>query len=181
MFTVSFMILVILGALVVIWVEIPRFEMAGDSTVALENQLLISRAAQLGNYLVLLAWALGAIIVAEVLIQHMAHRDRLNSDNAITWRLLTAAQILCPPLRLAAPSLEMGRSSLVTCVRVAKSWPKTIQAFAGSIQSTHAGICIVDSANSSDRICIARPGPSIRMVATYPSHLYGRNLVCLCR
>ena len=113
MFTVSFSILMILAALVVVWVEIPRYSFlnstvdADHADAAIYAQSVINQASLMGSYLVIAAWALGTIIVCEVLIQHFLQLKNIKPDNAFQWRLASVAQMLCPPLRLAAPNLEM--------------------------------------------------------------------------
>ena len=113
MFAVSFLILVNLAALVVVWVEIPRYSFLNHAVevehvdVAIHAQSVIDQASLLGSYLVLSAWALGSIIVCEVLVQHFLQLKNVKPDNAFQWRLSAIAQMLCPPLRLVAPNLEM--------------------------------------------------------------------------
>ena len=113
MFTVSLSILVTLAALVVVWVEIPRYSFVSqgfeteNAQVIAHAQVLIDEASNLGNYLILAAWALGSLIVCEVLILHFIQLRQIKPANPLMWRLSAIAQILCPPLRLVAPSLEM--------------------------------------------------------------------------
>ena len=111
MFTVSFLILVTMAALVVVWVEIPRYayinEVATGDAGVTHSQSVIADANMLGHYLVIVTWALGSMIVCEVLVQHFVQLRKFRPDNQFQWKLSAAAQILCPPLRLAAPCIAM--------------------------------------------------------------------------
>lgn len=110
MFGLSLLFLALLGTLIVVWVDIPRFSAINDAVV--ENAGSVTRdpiavaAATIGGYVAVAAWFLGFIIVGESVTRHLLEMQQVRPDNVLRWRLSLLSQCLCPPLRLAAPSLR---------------------------------------------------------------------------
>lgn len=113
MFIASLMFLVLVAALIVVWVDIPRFEFVNQTVgvEASEVELadpLSETANQIGSYLVYLILLLWLVIVCEVLVQLYISVRTDETINVLRWRIFAVLQCLCPPLRLAAPNIAMG-------------------------------------------------------------------------
>lgn len=126
MFCLSLLFLVLLAALIVVWVDVPRFELTrqqlesirssaengqlDDAAQQLEVEAeivdqLVSPINEIGNYLSLGVVVLWVIIVFEVLIQLYLSVRSIEMRGERRWRMFAYCQCLCPPLRLAAPNI----------------------------------------------------------------------------
>ena len=123
MFVLSLVFLGLVATLIVVWVEIPRFSaisevlssgealssgegLSPEAEDEIQFDPMTQAAAHLGGYVIIAAWLLGFVIVGEVIVQHCIQVRRQRPDEMLKWRLYLLAQVICPPLRLASPSLE---------------------------------------------------------------------------
>ena len=111
MFLVSLVFLVLVAALVVVWVDIPRFDLVQD-TVAGEDALdaeqhdfIAQSASRLGTWIVYLLAAIWLVIIVEVVLQLSLSTGQTGVNNLFAWRVFAFLQCLCPPLRLTAPNI----------------------------------------------------------------------------
>lgn len=121
MFCLSLLFLALLAALLVVWVDVPRFDLAKDAIdsvkgteVQLADELaaaqiieeaVIQPVAKLGGYISIGLIFIWIIIVVEILIQLYLSVRAIEILNERRWRTFAYLQCLCPPLRLAAPNI----------------------------------------------------------------------------
>ena len=112
MFGLSLVFLALVATLIVLWVDVPRFQMMSES-VGAENipsandqaDMMVDAAFRFGQvvtYAIFLVWM---VIGGEVLIQLALSTRSRSVNNLNKWRFFAILQCLCPPLRLAAPNI----------------------------------------------------------------------------
>lgn len=120
MFCLSLLFLVLLAALIVVWVDVPRFDLAeqtikgavsttgsADELIAAEivDAAVIQPISRIGGYLSLGLILIWIVIVVEILIQLYLSVRSIEILNERRWRTFAYLQCVCPPLRLAAPNI----------------------------------------------------------------------------
>ena len=124
MFIASLLFLVLVAALIVVWVDIPRFAfvnvavdgvVAGDGKAVEATELvepaelvvdpILETANHVGHFLIMGIAALWVIIVLEVMVQLYVSVRTIETINVSRWRIFALLQCMCPPLRLAAPNI----------------------------------------------------------------------------
>ncbi len=108
-FALSLVFVSLLGTLIVVWVDIPRFTALNRSAVVTTSQIndpITISAEQVGNVVVVIVWFLGFVIVGDALSAHALHIRQQPLEDRLRWRLQLLAHCLCPPLRLASPRIE---------------------------------------------------------------------------
>ena len=110
MFGLSLLFLVLVATLIVLWVDVPRFEMVsqnfGDAPSDISDPEHLAEAATgVGDVIIYALFAIWIVIVAEVLVQlYLSARSR-SVEKLNKWRVFALFQCICPPLRLAAPNI----------------------------------------------------------------------------
>ncbi len=111
MFCASLLFLGLVAALIVVWVDVPRFALMKDSFSGEDappidpNDPLLATASHIGAFLIYGIAALWVLIVCEVLVQLFISVRTDETINVTRWRIFALLQCLCPPLRLAAPNI----------------------------------------------------------------------------
>lgn len=118
MFFASLLFLVLVAALIVVWVDIPRFtfvsdavdgDAVGDANTTVQWVDPISESAsRIGHFLIFGIVGLWILIVCEVMVQLYVSVRTDETINVWRWRIFAFLQCLCPPLRLAAPNIARG-------------------------------------------------------------------------
>lgn len=109
MFSLSLVFLVLIAALIVVWVDIPRVELLAAEAAANDEaaEVLLSassteqNAVSIGNYL-----AFGLLLLWPLFWVELGYHVGVHGSMKSFWqkRKLEILPCLCPPLRLAAPS-----------------------------------------------------------------------------
>ena len=112
MFGLSLIYLALVATLIVLWVDVPRFEMIaenyGQADAAgghVQPDLMGDAALQFGQALTYVLFFVWIVIGGEVLVQLVLSTRSRSIKNLNKWRFFAVLQCLCPPLRLAAPNI----------------------------------------------------------------------------
>lgn len=112
MFTMSLVFLALLATLIVLWVDVPRFQMVAQAIVeadsngsSVQPDLVVDAALRFGQIVTYAVYFVWAVIGAEVLFQLFLSTRSRSVKNLNKWRFFAVLQCLCPPLRLAAPNI----------------------------------------------------------------------------
>ncbi|MEM9410161.1 MAG: potassium channel protein [Planctomycetota bacterium] len=111
MFLISILFLILIATLVVVWVDIPRFELIQgtvqneEAFVDIPKNTISETANRIGSLIVYVLVVLWVIVVGEVLLQLSLSIGKTEVTNVFGWRVFAVFQCLCPPLRLAAPNI----------------------------------------------------------------------------
>jgi len=112
MFGLALAFLALVATLIVLWVEVPRFQAiagnVGEADAAGANvqpDLMVDAALRFSEVITYALFLVWLVIGCEVLVQ-LALSTRSRSIQQLNkWRFFAVLQCLCPPLRLAAPNI----------------------------------------------------------------------------
>ena len=112
MFGMSLAFLALVATLIVLWVDVPRFQMVAEnlgetaaSDAVIHQDQFIEVAFRFGRIITYAVFFVWAVIGAEVLVQLALSTRSRSVKNLNKWRFFAVLQCLCPPLRLAAPNI----------------------------------------------------------------------------
>jgi len=120
MFCLSLLFLALLATLIVVWVDVPRFDLANEAIESVASEVqptdeaaaaeiidytVMQPIAQIANFLSLALILIWIVIVAEILLQLYLSVRAIEILNERRWRTFAYLQCFCPPLRLAAPNI----------------------------------------------------------------------------